>query len=211
MPNTKHSLLIYNQYKDLCSVKTNGQINAETEDNFIEYYTYDSIKMYVQFELLYNENYMWKYATNNNSYCSITYSNNNSIITFGLNISAGNIESYGINIKPVNQEQLQFDKDGKIDLMLSNLQDGQTYLDGTYNWEVLPAGSVVDGTITLASGTIEDYTEQANDSKFKTLTMTDVLSQASDYNYVTIAIKISASATDKWASFEKTFILTISK
>ena len=95
--------------------------------------------------------------------------------------------------------------------MLCNLQDGQTYLDGTYTWEVFDAGSIVNGTIALASGTIEAYSEQPNNTKFKTLTLTDVLSQASDYGYVTIAIKISANATNKWNSFEKTIILTITK
>ena len=88
--------------------------------------------------------------------------------------------------------------------------NGQEFLDGEYTWEILPIG-INDNYLYLATGEINDYELKPDNSLFKTLTITEILESAKEYDNITFAITIRSEESDRWLRFEKTFLLYIGK
>lgn len=210
-PKTNHSLEIYSPYTELYTINTNGKSNFQDAYNFNEYYSDQTGTLKVTFNLKYKNNYLFNYYTaNGGSNYSCILDISNTILEISLNVQKGDLSNYAFSITTTNGQELKLDNNS-IDLKLTNLIDGQQYLDNSFSWEVLPIGSIANNTISLATGIITDYAENSDDTKLKTLTITDIAGSASEYNYVTVAIKISCSASTNWNAYEKTILLTIAK
>lgn len=210
-PKANHSLEIYSPFTGLYTITTNGKSNYQDAFSYNEYYSDQAGTLKVTFNLIYKNNYQFNnYTASGGTNYSCILDISNTILDVSLNIQKGDLSNYEFSITTTNGQEFKLNNNS-IDLKLTNLIDGQQYLDNSFSWEILPIGSSVNNTISLASGNIADYTEKSDDTRYKTLTITEITSSASEYNYVTVAIKISCSASTNWNAYGKTFLLTIAK
>lgn len=203
-PNKDHCISIYAQYPDIYTISTNGTCNYTDKYSFNDYCFNDAGECYVNYEIKYKTNYEWARNNNQQNNYSCNVSQENKTAKFTLNIAKSSILNYNLTVS----YSQQLTDDNSVDLKLvCDLND--EFLDSEYVWEVLPQETIVNSTYTTASGTLNNTEGFETQSTHKTLTISSISDFAESYNSLTVAIKISGTETDKWKSFEKTFLITL--
>lgn len=205
-PNKTHSLRVYAPYTDLYTITTDAKIFV---DNDYRVYSSNDIKnILVNYQLKYTQNYEWTTASSSANGFNFNLDYENGFLSIELEIEKGDLNNYNLAISFTDGNDITLDTNNKINLKLTDLVNGQAFLDGEYTWEILPIG-INDNYVCLATGEITDYELKPGNSLFKTLTITEILASAKDYENITFAIIIRAEESDRWLSYEKTFLLSV--
>ena len=207
-PNKTHSLRIYAPYTDLYNITTESTIVI---DNDYRIYSTEDVKnIVVNYKLKYTQNYEWTTSSSSTNGVYFNLNSNTGLLTIELEIEKGDLNDYNLAISYTDGSGTTLGVDNKINLKLTDLVNGQEFLDGEYTWEILPIG-INDNYVCLATGEINDYELKPGNSLFKTLTITEILESTKKYDNITFAITIRSEESDRWLRFEKTFLLSIGK
>ena len=210
-PFKTHTMQIYAQYPELYKVETNGNEEYINKYAFNNYSLKNAGTLYVKYELKYKLNYDWRYEYSRQDNINLSLDNQNKIAEFSMLISKASLEDYNFSIKSLDNSNLKFSSDNTVSLMLTHPTDNQEYLENNFTWEVLPEGTEINGTTSLATGTISEQKDHLNDTSYKTLYLTNILSYASDYDALTFAIKVTFTESNNWLAGEKIFLISIFK
>lgn len=204
-PDMTHELQIYAPFTNLYTIQSDNDKYIDNE--YITYSTSTTNSIVIKFTIKNLQNYNWNisYFSPSGYSSALNYASGELVVT--LAVRKGNLDNYNITIKPSNNSNLLVDD--KIDLMITDNVSGKCLTESNFVWEVLPIGSTVNNAISLSYGELTDTTSKENNSIYKTLTISDILDFAKEYETITVAIKITCAETENWNAYETTLLVTL--